>query len=123
MTNEALPALDEARQAYRRARALADTLVGVRRRFGGDLDQYLLYMAVAQAQVDHSLRQRRDPAGLNALSLAETCGLARETARSKLRRMADAGLLAFSEDNLLRLADAGAAEREYGALAALAGHR
>jgi hypothetical protein len=123
MTGEALPALDEARQAYRRTRALADTLVGVRRRFAGDLDQYLLYMTVAQAEVEHRLRGRPDPAGLNALSLAETCGLARETTRSKLRRMADAGLLAFSEDNLLHLADRAVAQHEYGALAMLAGRR
>ena len=55
-------------------------------------------------------------AGLNALSLAETCGLARETARTKLRRMTEAGLLAVSEAGLLHLPDPDAAHREYGAL-------
>jgi hypothetical protein len=109
-------ALTEARRAYRWSCALADTLVDRRRRFDGDLDQYLLYMTVVQAEVERSFRPLRAGAGLNALSLAETCGLARETARTKLRRMTEAGVLAMSETGLLHLPDPDAAHREYGAL-------
>lgn len=109
----------EARRVYRWRSSLADTLVAVRRRFGGDLDQYLLYMTVVQAEMERTLRPG-GPAGLNALSLAEVCGLPRETARTKLRRMTDAGLLAVDADNLLRLSDPDAATREYGLLAAIA---
>ena len=111
--------LAEARQVYRRRSSLADTLVALRRRFGGDLDQYLLYMTVVQAEMERTVRPG-GAAGLNALSLAEACGLPRETARTKLRRMTDAGLLAFDADNLLRLPDPAAAGREYGMLAAIA---
>jgi len=116
-------ALNEARRAYRWSCALADTLVDVRRRFGGDLDQYLLYMTVVQAEVERRFRPARAPVGLNALSLAETCGLARETARTKLRRMTEAGLLAMSDDNLLRLPDPATARREYGVLDPIAAPR
>ena len=87
--------LMEARRAYRWTAALADTLVDRRRRLDGDLDQYLLYMTVVQAEVERSFSPDRGQAGLNALSLAEICGLARETARTKLRRMTGAGLLAL----------------------------
>lgn len=117
------PDLAKARATYRWTCALAETLVDRRRRFDGDLDQYLLYMTVVQAEVERSFSPARAPAGLNALSLAESCGLARETARTKLRRMTGAGLLALSEDNLLRLADATAAIREYGALDPIAAPR
>ena len=116
-----LAPLHEARKAYRWTSALADTLVDVRRRFDGDLDQYLLYMTVVQAEVERTVRQSPAPAGLNALSLAESCGLARETARTKLRRMTEAGLLALGEDSLLRLPDPAAACCEYGALEPIAG--
>ena len=112
-----LAPLHEARKAYRWTSALADTLVAVRRRFDGDLDQYLLYMTVVQAEVERTVRQSPAPAGLNALSLAESCGLA----RTKLRRMTEAGLLALGEDSLLRLPDPAAACREYGALEPIAG--
>ena len=115
--------LAEARNAYRRTRALADTLVDLRRRFDGDLDQYLLYMTVVQAEVERSFHPVRASAGMNALSLAETCGLARETARTKLRRMTEAGLLAMGDDNLLRLPDLAAADREYGRLDPIAAPR
>ena len=117
------PSVMEARRAYRWTAALADTLVDRRRRFDGELDQYLLYMTVVQAEVERSFSPARAQAGLNALSLAESCGLARETARTKLRRMTGAGLLALSEDNLLRLPDAAAAIREYGALDPIAAPR
>ena len=115
--------LAKARKAYRWSCALADTLVDVRRRFGGDLDQYLLYMTVVQAEVERGFSPGRIPAGSNALSLADACGLARETARMKLRRMTTAGLLALSEDNLLCLPDASAARREYDALDPIAAPR
>ena len=111
--------LAEVRRIYRWGSCLTDTLITLRRRFGGDLDQYLLYMTVVQAEMERTLRPGGPP-GLNALSLAEVCGLPRETARTKLRRMTDAGLLAFDADNLLRLSDPAAAGREYGMLAAIA---
>ncbi len=93
--------LIEARQAYRWTSALADILTGVRSRFEGDLDQYLLFMVFVQAEMERALSGRRGPSvGLNALSVAAACGIPRETARGKLHRLTQAGWLRSGDDGL-----------------------
>jgi hypothetical protein len=100
----ATPPLLEARHLYRWTAAFSDALVALRTRFAGDLDQHLLYMVFVQAEMARGLAAvRRGPKGLNALSVAEICGIPRETARRKLGMMTAAGLLHHGPDGLLYL--------------------
>ncbi len=115
-----LPLL-EARQAYRWTAALADILTGLRRRFDGDLDLYLLFMVFVQAETERVLSGRRGPSvGLNALSVAAACGIPRETARGKLRRLTAAGWLRSDADGLHYLSGKADGADEYGRLSRLA---
>ncbi len=100
----ATPPLLEARRLYRWTAAFSDALVALRTRFAGDLDQHLLYMVFVQAEMARGLASvRQGPSGLNALSVAEICGIPRETARRKLGMMTAAGLLRHGPDGLLYL--------------------
>lgn len=120
MTMQPAPSAPETRQIYRWTGALFDVLTQTKNRFGGDLDQYLLYMAFVQAQMARALNGRPGSAGLNALSAARTCGMPRETARGKLQRLIASGLLRVGQDGLYHLTGATAAQREYGLLSAIA---
>jgi hypothetical protein len=116
MTLDQALTLPEARQLYRWTAQLFDILAGLKRRFGGDLDQYLLYMVFVQAEMARTLGGHRPPAGLNALSAAEICGIPRETSRNKLRRLAHIGLLRVDTDGMHYLSGNADALGEYGVL-------
>lgn len=119
-TNPALSA-PETKQIYRWTGALFDVLAQTKNRFGGDLDQYLLYMAFVQAEMARALSGRGGPAGLNAQGAARTCGIPRETARGKLQRLTALGLLRIGQDGLYHLTGETAVQKEYGFLAAITG--
>lgn len=90
----------EARSFYRWSLQLSSALARSRERLGGDLDQLLIYMAF----VDDEAYRRAVPrpgderCGLNALSVADITGIARETTRRKLRALADGGFLRQGRD-------------------------
>lgn len=96
-------ALDEdaARFLYRWGGQLSAALVRIRSRFDGDLDQYLLFLVFVLAELSQNMAagggRRR---GLNALSLSEITQIPRETARRKLRTLADHGYLERDSDGL-----------------------
>ena len=117
------PALSapETKRMYRWTGALFEVLTQTKNRFGGDLDQYLLYMAFVQAETARALSGGRGAAGLNALGAAQTCGMPRETARGKLWRLTALGLLRIGQDGLYHLTGATAAQREYGFLSVISG--
>ncbi len=115
------PPLIEARQTYRWTASLADILTRLRRRFEGDLDQYLLFMVFVQAEMERALLSRRGPAvGLNALSVSAACGIPRETARGKLQRLTEAGWLFAGRDGLHYLSDKASSAGEYEVLSRIA---
>jgi CRP-like cAMP-binding protein len=115
-----LPLL-EARRAYRWTASLADILTGLRRRFEGDLDQYLLFMVFVQAEMERALNGRRGPSvGLNALSVAAACGIPRETARAKLHRLTETGWLQSGSDGLHYLSGKANGAGEYKTLSKIA---
>ena len=103
---------DAMRFFYRWGGHLSATLIRVRSRFDGDLDQYLLYLVFLLAEISESLprgprppqtfRRRR---GLNALSLSDITQIPRETARRKLLALVDRGLLNREEDGLFTLGE------------------
>jgi hypothetical protein len=112
----------EAKQYYRWTASLAEVLTDLRRRFEGDLDQYLLFMVFVQAEMEHALSGwRRTSSGLNALSVAAACGIPRETARGKLRRLTAAGLLRVAPDGLHYLSNRADGLAEYQILTKIAG--
>jgi len=111
--------VDEARSFYRWSCQFSAALVHLRRRFAGDLDLCLLYMVFVQGEMARGLaatealakgRNPPPPRGLNALSVAEICGVPRETARRKLHALTARGLLSQGDDGLLYLAGEAPAE-------------
>lgn len=103
---------DVSRFFYRWGGCLSTTLVRVRARFAGDLDQYLLYLVFILADLSQQISRERsfapNPAahrGLNALSLSEITQIPRETARRKLLALAEAGYLNRDDEGLFTLAD------------------
>jgi len=102
---------DVSRFFYRWGGHLSATLVRIRSRFDGDLDQYLLYLifllselsqSIAAGGQDRTFIRRR---GLNALSLSDITQIPRETARRKLLALAERGYLVRDEDGLFMLGD------------------
>ena len=106
------PDADDRRRLYRWGGRFSVALVAMRARFGGDLDQYLIYLIFMLAEQAHR-RAARSPvaagpqsriagriAGLNALSVAEITRIPRETVRRKLRAMVDQGHILRGEDGL-----------------------
>lgn len=102
---------DELRRLYKWGGRFSVGLIEMRRRFGGDLDQYLIYMIVMLAELAHRRaanppsgdgRANAPPApnGLNAFSIAEITCIPRETVRRKLRIMGDAGHIRRGADGL-----------------------
>lgn len=101
---------DVMRFFYRWGGHLSSTLITVRSRFDGDLDQYLLYLVFLLAEISESvprgpatLHRRR---GLNALSLAEITQIPRETTRRKLLNLVERGYLVREPDGLFTLGQA-----------------
>ncbi|HEX7760335.1 MAG TPA: hypothetical protein VF459_12585 [Caulobacteraceae bacterium] len=97
---------DELRRLYKRGGRFSVGLIEMRRRFGGDLDQYLIYMIVMLAELAHQ-RAAPPPAGalapphgLNPFSIAEITCIPRETVRRKLRIMIGAGHIRRGDDGL-----------------------
>lgn len=102
---------DVSRFFYRWGGHLSATLVRVRSRFDGDLDQYLLYLVFLLAELQQSIaagapsRSFAPRRGLNALSLSDITQIPRETARRKLLALADRGYLLRDENGLFVLGD------------------
>jgi hypothetical protein len=101
---------------YRWGGLLSSTLIRIRSRFDGDLDQYLLYLifllaelAQITARADAEARGHRpQPSarrGMNALSLADITRIPRETTRRKLQLLVEHGYLTRGETGLYYLGD------------------
>ena len=104
---------DASRFFYRWGGLLSSTLIRIRARFQGDLDQYLIYLVfllddLSQTITAHS-RGRPRPApvarGLNALSIAEVTSIPRETARRKLQMLVTCGYIERGADGLYYLGE------------------
>jgi hypothetical protein len=112
-SDPAQAALD-ARQLYRWSQRWMETLTRLRGVFDGDLDQYLLLLVFMQAEMSRTLGMLEsaarnmaafhEPRGMNAMSLAEICGIPRETARRKLRRLIERDFVTVGPDGLYYLA-------------------
>jgi hypothetical protein len=108
---------DASRFFYRWGGELSSILIRVRRRFDGDLDQYLLYLifllgelsqvsAAGEAQPRGGERPRpAERRGMNALSLSEITLIPRETARRKLQQLVADGYLRREGEGLYFLGD------------------
>lgn len=121
-------AIQHSKQVYRLGRALSSTLIQLRSRFDGDLDQYLIYMVFVLSDLSRQLQAHagtvettRAPgaAGLNALSVADITEIPRETVRRKLRLLVDSGRLQLGGDHLYHLAEAREPEEFLSEFAAL----
>jgi hypothetical protein len=130
---DAEESLAAARLRYRWCQRWTESLTRLRRQFDGDLDQYLLLLVFEQGEMARALAglegaMRRDrpvraePRGMNAMSVAEICGIPRETARRKLRRLIARQAISLGTDGLYYLAmgAAPASERAVGSLRDLA---
>lgn len=101
---------DAHRFFYRWGGVLSSTLIRVRQRFQGDLDQYLIYLVFLLDDLAQEMRWRSGERylprrGLNALSVAEVTEIPRETARRKLQLLLSAGYLERRDDGLYYLGD------------------
>ena len=101
---------------YRWGGLLSATLIRIRGRFQGDLDQYLLYLvfllaelsqqiAASEAEARGARPPTQRPRGLNALSIAEITRVPRETTRRKLQALLDRGYLVRGPDGLYYLGE------------------
>jgi hypothetical protein len=114
---------DAMRFLYRWGGHLSATLVRIRSRFDGDLDQYLLYLVFILAELSEAMprgprppptfRRRR---GLNALSLADITQIPRETTRRKLLALVERGYLVREDDGLFVLGEAYDVDQFFGDL-------
>lgn len=102
---------DAAKAFYKWARRFSSTLITQRGRFGGDCDQYLIYLVFLLTELSWSLAEadaadrgrqlwNAGARGLNALSVSEITGIPRETTRRKLQALAAAGRLRRGMDSL-----------------------
>lgn len=103
---------DVSRFFYRWGGHLSTTLIRIRSRFDGDLDQYLLYLVFLLAELSQQMAEGAGPPrtfarrrGLNALSLSDITQIPRETTRRKLLALAERGYLVREEDGLFVLGD------------------
>jgi hypothetical protein len=99
---------DVERFFYRWGGLLASILTDLRRRYGGDLDQFLIHMIFMLGELDNlNLARKAQAAGataavvrsceLNAQSLSDICGVPRESVRRKLAGLEAAGLIRRTE--------------------------
>jgi hypothetical protein len=106
--------LAAARLRYRWCQRWTETLARLRRQFDGDLDQYLLLLVFEQGEmaravaglegaVRKDLPTRPEPRGMNAMSVAEICGIPRESARRKLKRLIERQAISLGPDGLYYL--------------------
>jgi hypothetical protein len=106
--------LAAARLSYRWCQRWTETLTRLRRQFDGDLDQYLLLLVFEQGEmaravsclegtVRKSVAVRAEPRGMNAMSVAEICGIPRESARRKLKRLIERQAIELGPDGLYYL--------------------
>ena len=102
---------DVSRFFYKGGGHFSSVLINLRRRFDGDLDQFLIYTifmltelsrerAAAEARATGAERVVSRPNGLNSLSLAEITQIPRETVRRKLQALIAAGRVTRGEDGL-----------------------
>jgi hypothetical protein len=107
---------DVARYFYRWGGLLSSTLIRIRGRFQGDLDQYLIYLVFLLTELDQLVAAREAEArglrprpisrrGLNALSVADITRIPRETARRKLHALNASGYLVRDLEGLFYLGD------------------
>ena len=110
----AAESLAAARLRYRWCQRWTESLTRLRRQFDGDLDQYLLLLVFEQGEIartitglEGSLRNDRsgrlEPRGLNAMSIADICGIPRETVRRKLKRLIARDAVTLGADGLYYL--------------------
>lgn len=95
---------------YRWGGLLSSTLIRIRGRFQGDLDQYLIYLVFLLNDLSREISskgrvagRRPEARGLNALSIAEITGIPRETARRKLQMLVAEGYVDRAVDGLYYL--------------------
>jgi hypothetical protein len=107
---------DVAKFFYRWGGLLSSTLIRIRGRFHGDLDEYLIYLVflltelaqvVAAKEAAARGARPRTPSrrGLNALSIADITRIPRETARRKLHALSASGYLVRDGEGLFYLGD------------------
>ena len=100
---------DAMRFFYRWGGHLSATLIRIRARFDGDLDQYVLYLTFLLAELAETMNAEagavRPARGMNALSVSEITGIPRESARRKLLLLAANGYLHRDEEGLFTLGD------------------
>lgn len=107
----AAESLAAARLRYRWCQRWTESLTRLRGQFDGDLDQYLLLLVFEQGEIartlaglEGALRKdcpgRPEPRGLNAMSIADICGIPRETVRRKLKRLIARDAITLGADGL-----------------------
>jgi hypothetical protein len=101
---------------YRWGGLLSATLIRIRGRFHGDLDQYLIYLVFLLTELAQTVAAQeaaargarpRPPSrrGLNALSIADITCIPRETARRKLHALHASDYLVRDNEGLFYLGD------------------
>lgn len=105
----------EAKRRYRWCQKWTEVLARLRQDFNGDLDQYLMFLVFKQDEMATNLSALgsgnsgpgdRELRGLNAMSVAEICGIPRETARRKLKQLVARKIIGIGPDGLYYLAPA-----------------
>ncbi len=119
----------EARRRYRWFQKWTEVLTRLRQDFHGDLDQYLMVLVFKQDEMAATLSALanprgavsldRDPRGMNAMSVAEICGIPRETARRKLKLLVERKIIGIGVDGLYYLAPATSEAKAIEEMAAL----
>jgi hypothetical protein len=104
-------AQDAFRFFYKWGGHLSTVLIKLREAFGGDLDQFLIYMlfmltelarlrAIEDASAKGAERVIARSRGLNALSIAEITRIPRESVRRKLAALTASGRIVRADDGL-----------------------
>ncbi len=113
---------------YRWGTLLSSTLMRLRTQFGGDFDQYLIYMTFVLSDISRrsintpgATGQFRPARGMNTLSIAEITEIPRETTRRKLKLLVESGRLKRTPDRLYHLGDTETADEFLEELASLFG--
>jgi hypothetical protein len=105
----------EARRIYRWCQNWTETLARLRQDFNGDLDQYLMFLVFKQGEMArmlsalettarNDLPYRGEIRGMNAMSVADICGIPRETVRRKLKRLVQRRVITMGPNGLYYLA-------------------